>query len=167
MAGMVLVLASLILIAGTHERGPGAVYYRLGAAGVMGCLATAVALQAVDGIALRSAVNAWSAAPAATKTAAFYAAFAIRQIEVGIASVLNILLGVAAALYGLAMLREDSFPKWVAALAEVGGIGTAIAGIVMAYSGFSDLEMMISMPANSVLMLWMLIMGVLIWRSGE
>jgi hypothetical protein len=65
------------------------------------------------------------------------------------------------------MLGDDAFPNWVAALAMLGGIGTAAAGVVMAYTGFSQVEMLISMPANCVLLLWMLIIGIVLWRASE
>jgi hypothetical protein len=116
---------------------------------------------------LKQAVNAWSAAPIAKRDAAFYAALAIRQAEVGLASMLSILLGVTATLYGLAMLGDDAFSNWVAALAVLGGAATALAGVVMAYAGFSAMEMFISMPANYVLLLWMLIIGILMWRADR
>jgi hypothetical protein len=167
LAGIILMLTALILLATEHRRVRGAIYYRIGAAGAIACLAAAMALQAVDGIALKHAVDAWSAAPAVKRDAAFYAAFAIRQIEVGLASIVSILLGVTAALYGLAMFCDDAFPNWVAGLAGLAGMATTIAGIVMAYSGFSGLQMLISMPANSLLLLWMLIIGVVVWRTNR
>ena len=167
LAGIILVLTTLIVLATEQAAAYAGVYYRVGSAGAIACLAAAMMLQAVDGIALKRALNAWSAAPAAKKDATFYAAFAIRQIEVGLASTMSILLGVTATLYGLAMLYDKTFPVWVAVLAEVAGIATAIAGIVMAYSGFSDLEMLISMPASSLLMLWVLTVGIVIWRASR
>ena len=48
------------------------------------------ALKAVDGVALKVMVDAWAVAPAAQKEAAFYAAFAVRQVEIGLASVLSL-----------------------------------------------------------------------------
>jgi hypothetical protein len=41
-----------------------------------------------------------------------------------------------------------------------------VAGVVMAYTGFSGLEMAINMPASALLLVWMLILGVLMWRRG-
>lgn len=41
-----------------------------------------------------------------------------------------------------------------------------IAGITMAYTGFSGPAMAISMPASSILLVWMLSLGVLMWRRG-
>jgi hypothetical protein len=166
LAGVVLILTALIVIADLQQAVSSGFCYRVAAAGAIACLAVAAALQAIDGIALKRMVSVWSAAPMTKRDAAFYAALAIRQTEVGLASTLSILLGVTATLYGLAMLGDDAFPNWIAALAVLGGGATAVAGVVMAYTGFSAMEMLISMPANCVLLLWMLIIGVLMWRAG-
>ena len=41
-----------------------------------------------------------------------------------------------------------------------------IAGVVIAYTGFSALAMAINMPANALLLVWMLVLGGCMWRSG-
>lgn len=41
-----------------------------------------------------------------------------------------------------------------------------VAGGVIAYTGFSRIAMAINVPANSVLLLWMLALGVCMWRRG-
>jgi hypothetical protein len=68
----------------------------------------------------------------------FYAAFAVRQIEIDLASIMSLLLGLTVAICGIALLIDRSFPKWLGYLAIVGGIPTAIAGIVMAYPSFTN-----------------------------
>ena len=59
---------------------------RLAAGGAIVSLAVAAALQAVDGIDLRTMVDTWAAAPVAQRPVAFQAAFAVRQVEVGLAA---------------------------------------------------------------------------------
>jgi hypothetical protein len=39
--------------------------------------------------------------------------------------------------------------------------------VVMAYTGFSGPAMAINMPASSVLLVWMLILGVFMWCRGR
>src|SRR5262249_16930867 len=140
---------------------------RLGLAGAIAGLAVAAALQAVDGVALKTMVDRWSSAPAQQKQMAFYAAFAVRQIESGLASMLSLVLGLTATLYGLALLDVGTYPKWVGALAIVGGLPTAAAGVVIACQGFSATAMAINMPANSLLMVWMVVLGAMMWRRTE
>ena len=51
-------------------------------------------------------------------------------------------------------------------LAVIGGVTTAFAGLVIAYTGFSEFSMAVSMPGGSMLLLWMLALGVRMWRGG-
>jgi hypothetical protein len=95
----------------------------------------------------------------------FYAAFAARQIEIGLASIMSLLLGLTVAIYGIALLIDRSFPQWLSYLAIVGGIPTAISGIAIAYTGFSGLAMAINMPFSTLLLGWMIALGVYMWRK--
>ncbi len=157
-----MVTALLFLTVQLEANGPSGVS-RIATAGAVVSLALAAALQAVDGIALKSMVDAWAAAPESEKQGLFQAAFAVRQIEIGLASMLSLSLGLTMTLYGMAVLR-DEYPKWFACLAIAGGVPTMAAGVVMAYTGFSGLAMTINMPANLLLVLWMLALGGFMWR---
>jgi hypothetical protein len=164
--GVALVVVALLFLAKQLESVSGTAWARIAAAGAIASLAMTAALQAVDGIALKIMVDAWAAAPAAQKEAAFLAAFAVRQVEVGLASVLSLLFGLTVTVYGVALLVDGTYPKWVSRLAIVGGVPITGAGVVMAYTGFSRLAMAINLPASSILLLWMLTLGVLMWRQG-
>jgi hypothetical protein len=65
----------------------------------------------------------------------------------------------------MALLIDRRFPKWLGILAIAGGVPTAIAGIVIAYTGFSGLAMAINMPSSSLLLLWMIGLGVHVWKK--
>ena len=136
----------------------------IGAAGSIASLAIAAALQAVDGIALKMMVDAWAAAAEPDKTTLFYAAYGVRQIEVGLASIMSLLFGLTVCVYGVAVISDRSFVTWLGWLAIVGGISTAIAGVVIAYTGFSGLAMSINMPSSLLLLIWMIALGILFWR---
>ena len=105
-------------------------------------------------------------APEREREALFHAAFAVRQIEIGLASVTSLLLGSTVSIYGFALLTDPRFPKWLGLLALAGGVPTAIAGIVIAYTGFSALAMAITVPSSSLLLCWMVAVGVYVWRSA-
>ena len=124
-------------------------------------------LQAVDGVALKSMVNAWAAASAREKEMLFNAAFAVRQIEIGLASMTALLSGLTISIYGIALLRDLRFPKLLGVLGIVSGVATAIAGVATAYTGFSDLAMNINLPANSLILCWMIALGVYVWREPK
>ncbi len=167
LAGVALMMAALLFLARQLESASGPAWSRIAGGGAIASLAVATALQAVDGIALKGLVDAWAVAPVSQKTVAFHAAFAVRQVEIGLASVLSLLFGLTMSVYGVALLVDHTYPKWMGGLAIVGGVPTTVAGVVMAYTGFSGWAMAISMPASSIGLIWMLILGVLMWRRGE
>jgi len=136
----------------------------IGAAGAIASLAVAAATQAVDGIALKIMVDAWAAAAEPDRTTLFYATYGVRQIEVGLASITSLLFGLTMCVYGVAVISDHRLAKWLGWLPIFGGIPTAIAGVVIAYTGFSGLAMSINMPANSLLLIWIIALGVLFWR---
>jgi hypothetical protein len=110
-------------------------------------------------------VNAWAGASAAQKEIAFQGALAVRQVEVGFASMFGLLMGLTVTVYGVALLAGRTYPKWMGGLAIIGGVPTAVGGVVTAYTGFSGLAMAINMPASSILLAWMLALGVLMGRE--
>lgn len=164
--GVTLIAAALLMLSRQLRTTKAATLRRLAEGGAVASLAVATALQAVDGIALKALVDNWAAAPAGQRDIAFQSALAVRQVEVGLASTFSLLFGSTVTLYGVALLGDRMYPKWMAGLAIVGGVPTAIAGVVMAYTGFSGLTMAINMPASSVLLVWMLAVGVCMCRRG-
>jgi hypothetical protein len=162
--GVALIVCALIQLSRLLASGSAKGLARIGAAGAIASLAAAAAVQAVDGIALKIMVDAWAAAAEPDKTTLFYAAYGVRQIEVGLASILSLLFGLTVCVYGVAIISDHSFASWLGWLAIVGGIPTAMAGVVIAYTGFSGLAMSINMPSSSVLLIWMIALGVLFWR---
>ena len=159
-------VAALLFLAHQLESVRGTGWARLAAGGAIASLAVTTVLQAVDGVALKVMVDAWAAAPAAQKEVIFHAAFAVRQVEIGLASVLSLLFGLTVTGYGVALLVDKAYPKWMGGLAIVGGVPTMVAGVVMAYTGFSGLAMAINMSANALLLVWMCTLGVCMWRRG-
>lgn len=95
----------------------------------------------------------------------FHAAFAVHQIEVGLASMSSLSIGLTTTLYGVALMGARIYPKWFAALAMASGVPTIALGVVVAYSGFSGLSTAINMPASAILLVWMLTLRVLMWRQ--
>jgi hypothetical protein len=79
---------------------------------------------------------------------------------------LSLSSGLTATVYGVALLVDHTYPKWVGGLALMGGLPTMVAGVVIAYTGFSGLAMALNMPANSLLLVWMLILGGCMWRRS-
>src|SRR6478609_4133202 len=91
-AGMAILLAGLFALPFALRHPIGTAWWagRFGAAAAVATLAMYGLLQAVDGVALKQAVNAWVSAPDAEKAARFATAEAIRWLEWGVRSYQNL-----------------------------------------------------------------------------
>lgn len=121
-------------------------------------------LQAVDGIALKRAVDAWVADGGNVGSASFAAARAIRWIEEGLNAVLGLIMGCTMILAGLAMVRGTVYPRWLGWIGVVIGIGVLISAILIAETGFSPTAQAWFLARNPALWIWTAIAGVLMWR---
>ena len=166
LAGVALMVVALLLFADNLKSRGGSTVAKIATAGAIISLALAYVLQAVDGIALKAMVDAWAAAPELHRDGIFPAVFAVRQLEIGLASMFSLSMGFTATMFGIALIAEPAYPKWFGWLAIVGGLPTGVAGIAIAYTGFSELSMAINMPANILLLFWMLVLSVFMWRQG-
>jgi hypothetical protein len=162
--GVAALGAALVALAATAEQGRPAAWARIGRVGVAASVAVAAALQAVDGVALKVMVDRWARSGGDARARAFEGAFAVRQVEVGLASLLSVTFGLTLATFGVSMLVGRRFPRWLAAWGLVGGLAMVAAGVAQAYTGFSSLAMALSMSASSALLLWAVTLGALMWR---
>src|SRR5262249_46549525 len=146
------------------EPGRPSAWARIGVVGTAASVAMAAALQAVDGVALRMMVNRWMQASGEARERAFEGAFAVRQVEIGMARLLSGLFGLTVSIFGISILLARRFPMWLGWVGLFGGVVTLAAGIAQAYTGFSALAMILSMPAGCVLLLWAILVGGFLWR---
>ncbi len=165
--GVVLIVAALLTLTRllTNDKRGG--WSHLGSAFAIASLAIAAALQAVDGIALKVMVNNWVAAPESEKMAIFQATIGVRQIEVGLASMFSMLIGLTIVLYGVSIVISDLLSSWLGWIAIFGGGAIVIAGVMYAYTGFSRVAMSVSMPASLLLLLWLIVLGASMWRVSN
>jgi hypothetical protein len=164
--GIALMLVGLVAIRDVVRGDPAEWIARLGMILAVAATSIAAALQAVDGIALKVMVNTWASAPPDQKPGAFMAAFAVRQIETGLASFMAMLFGTTVILYGTAFARSKSFPSWLGFLGVAGGLGTLVGGVLMAGTGFTATEMNVAMPSSLAVVVWMILAGVVLWRRA-
>ncbi len=162
---VVAIAVGLIAFSHTLRQGRAEAWATLGQAGAIASVVAAAALQAVDGIALKFMVDRWAMSSPPQRDLVFEAAFGVRQIEVGLASLMSIIFGLTVLAYGVA-LAFSSYPRWLGWIAVLAGLATVCGGVVLAYTGFSALAMAISMPASIVLLIWMVAVGTFLWRSG-
>src|SRR5918999_6319761 len=93
-------------------------------------------LQAVDGIALKMAVDSSVAAPSEDKAITFRVAEGIRFIEYGTNSIFRILQGLVAIIFGVAIVKTNLLSKSIGGAGIIIGAVTIYAGLEVAYLGF-------------------------------
>jgi len=108
--GILLIINGLVALYYSITTKPeaNAAVARFGFAAALLTGASLTMLQAVDGVALKWAVDAWASAPAGGEVAAFSAAQALRWTEYSLQSYSNILLGLTFILYGLTIALGPS-----------------------------------------------------------
>ena len=122
-------------------------------------------LQAIDGVTLKWAVDAWVTAPADLKAAAFAAAEVARWTEYATQSYSNILLGLTLVLYGLAIALGTVYPRWLGWIAVGSGVAWIIHGLMVPYIGlFNSIPRLVALVLMAV---WAFIIGYLMWRDGS
>ena len=169
-----LLLAALLIIGGlvalyhsiTAE--PGATWARLGYAGALVSGGIFAALSGIDGYARKVTAEAWAIAPVAEKAAAFRLSDALEQVNFGFFSVfIFVFFGATFILYGLAVALSNEYPQWLGWAAVVGGIGSALVGLVQLYNGPSFLVTNVLFTIFSILLtVWVFVMGILMWRKA-
>src|SRR5262249_7223698 len=117
--GVAILGVALVALAAAMEPGRAAAWARIGIVGTAASVAVAAGLQAVDGVALRMMVTRWMRADGDARARAFEGAFAVRQVEVGMASLLSVLFGLTISTFGVAMLSSRRFPKWLGGVRPV------------------------------------------------
>ena len=100
-------------------------------------LALYAALQAVDGVALKHAVDAWAVAAGPEKSMRFATAEGIRWIEWGMRSYQSFLLGAALILAGLVIVLARGISRGIGILMGLSGLAYVAQGWVIGAEGFS------------------------------
>lgn len=123
-------------------------------------MALYAALQAVDGVALKQAVDAWAAAPEHEKTARFATAEGIRWLEWGMRSYQSFLLGAALVLLGVVVAAARPVPRIIGFLMALSGIAYLVQGWIIGETGFSDansLPTLVGLAAIAVWTVWLFV----------
>ena len=165
-AGMAILLAGLLALFFALDVQAGTARWagRFGAASAVAALALYGVLQAVDGVALKQAVNAWASAPEAEKAARFASAEAIRWLEWGVRSYQDFALGLALLLFAAAQVRTAWVPRPIAHLMGLSGLAYLVQGWVAGSEGFSPTQSVAIVLAWVLSLVWMIWLVVVAWR---
>jgi hypothetical protein len=128
---------------------------RFGAAASVAALALYGVLQAVDGVALKQAVNTWVSAPDAEKAARFASAETVRWLEWGVRSYQNIVMGITLLLVAVDAARTLPVPRALAYLIALSGISFLVQGWLAGMEGFSHAQSLAIITAFILDVIWM------------
>jgi hypothetical protein len=148
-AGMAVIIAGLLVLYFVLDvRVGGAAWVaRLGAVAAAVALGLYCVLQAVDGVALKQAVDAWVDAPEAEKAARFAGAETIRWLEWGTRSYQSFMFGLALILLGGAVAVTARLPRALGYLMGLSGLAYLVQGWVLGSEGFPEPTRSRSSPA--------------------
>jgi hypothetical protein len=165
-ASDLLIVAGLIVLSRALARTQGnhTLALLIGSGAVLIAAASGVVL-AVDGVALKQAVDAWVHAAPAEKALAFHDAETIRWLEWGANCFVALVQGVTVVLLGLAIGRSVMLPKWLGWVSVVAGVGYLAVGVVVGYDGFSDTVSALGIATSVLILIVSIGIAVAGWRG--
>lgn len=119
-------------------------------------------LMAVDGVALKGAIDAWVAAPPAEERSAFLIADTVRWVEKGLVAFFQLINGVALLSLGLSVVLSGRRGRWLGWFGTIGGVGFLATGILVAHTGFAGVAGLPYLPT----LVFVLGNSVQLWRRA-
>lgn len=167
--GMALLISGLLVLCfALRERHRAAAWTaRLGAVSAAAALALYGALQAVDGVALKHAVDAWAAAAEPEKASRFAVAEGIRWLEWGMRSYFSFLLGTALVLLGVTVAATGRIPRMIGYLMGFAGLAYLAQGWVIGAEGFSATNTLPTLAGIVLMVAWTVWFLISAWRTNE
>jgi uncharacterized membrane protein len=139
-AGALLITLGLVALARCLARQPGiaGAFALLGGAAAVLVAAVFAVQMAVDGVALKATIDAWTIADGSPdKAAAFLVADGIRSLEKALSAFFHLSNGVTLLALGLALAIGHRLPRWLGWLGATAGVAFLVEGVVVAQTGFS------------------------------
>jgi hypothetical protein len=168
--GMAVLVAGLLVLFGAlyaTAAGPPQWAARLGAIAAAVSLALYGVLQAVDGVALKQAVDAWARAPEADKAARFATAEAVRWLEWAIRSYHSLMLGLALVLCAAAIVWTARARGVIGYLMGLSGLAYLVQSWILGSEGFSARLTLPQLLGYVLVLAWSLALGLTAWRMRE
>jgi hypothetical protein len=166
----VLLLGLLVLFFALNVRS-GALGWvgRFAAVSVVVALALYGVVQAVDGVALKHAVDAWANAPEAEKATRFASAETVRWLEWGMNSYQNFMFAVSLILLATVIVGTARVPRAIGYLMGLAAIPNLVQSWVVGNEGFSVswLAGSLSTVGLPLMLAWSIWLLIVAWRMEE
>jgi hypothetical protein len=167
--GLVLMLGGLVALHHSIRRGSAGALARFGLFAAVAGATIGLVDVILDGVAARQLAQEWAAAPANQKAVALDLVQANETINFALASGLNfVFAAVTFILFGLAVALSDVYPRWLGWVALSAGVASIGAGLIQASVGEpTDASRILTIIGPTVITLWLLVIGILMWRKGR
>lgn len=164
--GALLWVGALTVLSGSLVQGVGWALGKWGIASVIVGATIHIVDSSINGFGVTALANAWAAAPASAQESLLRAGDMLLWVLGGTwASVVSYFHGLPFVLFGLAVTLDRSYPTWLGWVGFVGGAGSLASGMMMFLSvGLFPDRLYIAFAL--VVSLFMLVMGVLMWRRA-
>lgn len=168
-AGMAIIIAGLLVLFSALNVNSGMPGWasRFGAVSAVVALALYGVLQAVDGVALKQAVDTWASAPEAEKVARFASAETIRWLEWAVRSYQSFMLGLSFILFGIVIVWTARISRPVGYLLGLSGLAYIMQGWVLGLEGFSAANGMPTLLGIILVLTWSIWLLIITWRMQE
>jgi hypothetical protein len=166
---LLLVMALLVLARRlSDQRGLAGALALIGGVTAVIVAAVFTVQMAVDGVALRSAIDTWTSAAAGPgRTSAFQVADGLRGLEKGLSGFFHLSNGLTLIVLGLSIAIGELYARWLGATAVLAGLGFLVGGVVTANAGFSSDAGLVLTPTLALLAIFIIGICVSMWRAAE
>ncbi|MFL6026663.1 MAG: hypothetical protein ACJ72K_06995 [Friedmanniella sp.] len=157
--GMAMIVFGLVALSVALDPPPGAGRWlsRMGVVAAGSALALYAVLQAVDGVALKQAVDAWASAGEAERTVRFAGAETVRWLEWAVRSYQSFLFGLALILIGGSIaVTAGRVPRAVGYLMALSGLCYLAQGWIIGTRGFSRANQLPTLLGIVLVLAWSL-----------
>jgi hypothetical protein len=124
-------------------------------------------LQAVDGVALKAAADAWLTAPAADQAARLAATEAVRWLEWAVRSYQRTMLGITLILESAQIVMTMRIPRPIGFVMALAGFAYIAQGVVVGAEGFSSNETIPELAAFVFDLAWMIWLVIVTWQKPQ
>ena len=165
--GMAVLLSGVVLL--THALGSRSgtldCLKRLAATSAVVLIALTAVLQAVDGVALKAAADAWLAAPVADQAARLAATEAVRWLEWAVRSYQRTMIGITLILVAAQIVVTMRIPRPIGFVMVLSGFAYIAQGVVVGAEGFSSNGTIPGLLAFVFDLSWMIWLFIVAWQK--